>query len=283
MTFPFTRPVNRALSFAFAFSLAVAAISGAQGTDPNKVTDQEQLQEQNQQLKIRELNKTAAPAVNPAEEAAYKAFYDSNPQDSDTRIRLGETFLQKYPASLYDESVYSALTQAYSAKQDWKNFYANADKALALNPDDATVLVIVGWIIPHNIDPASPDAAKDLDKAEHYEKHAMEIIPTLTKPAKIPDDQFEKTKSALLSEAHSGLGLVYFRRQDSEDSAKELEQATQLAAGPDPTDLFVLGLDLQSLNRYAEAADAFNRCAKVPGGLQDRCKQSADAAKKLTK
>ncbi len=283
MTCPFTRPVIRALSFAFALSLVFAAISGAQGTDPNKVTDQEQLQEQNQQLKIRELNKTAAPAVNPAEEAAYKAFYDSNPQDSDTRIRLGEAFLQKYPASLYDESVYSALTQAYSAKQDWKNFYADADKALALNPDDATVLVIVGWIIPHNVDPASADAAKDLDKAEHYEKHAVEIIPTLPKPAKIPDDEFVKTKTALLSEAHSGLGLIYFRRQDSEDSVKELQQATQLAASPDPTDLFVLGLGLQSLNRFAEAAESFNRCAKVPGGLQDRCKQSADAAKKLTK
>ena len=152
-----------------------------------------------------------------------------------------------------------------------------------MNPDDATVLVIVGWIIPHDIDPASADAATDLDKAEHYEKHAMEIIPTLAKPAKIPDDDFAKSKTAMLSEAHSGLGLVYFRRQDSEDSVKELQQATQLAASPDPTDLFVLGLGLQSLNRYADAADAFKRCAQVPGGLQDRCKQSADAARKLAK
>ncbi len=283
MKFSFTRPTVCALSVAFAVSLAIAPFPHAQGTDPNKVTDQEQLQEQNQQLKLRQLNKAVVPPVNPAEEAAYKAFYDSNPQDADTRISLGEAFIQKYPASLYNESVYSALTQAYSAKQDWKNFYSDADKALALNPDDATVLVIVGWIIPHNIDPASADAARDLDKAEHYEKHAMEIIPTLTKPAKIPDDDFAKTKTALLSEAHSGLGLVYFRLQDSEDSVKELQQATQLAARPDPTDLFFLGLGLQSLNRYADAADAFKRCAQVPGGLQDRCKQSADAARKQAK
>jgi tetratricopeptide (TPR) repeat protein len=283
MTFSFTQPAIRALSLTFAFSLAIAPFSRAQGTDPNKVTDQEQLQEQNQQLKLRQLNKPVAPAVDPAEEAAYKAFYDSSPQDPDTRIRLGEAFVQKYPASLYDESVYSALTQVYAAKQDWKNFNADADKALALNPDDATVLVIVGWIIPHNIDPASADASKDLDKAEHYEKHAMEIIPTLPKPAKIPDDDFAKSKTALLSEAHSGLGLVYFRRQDSENSVKELQQATQLAVSPDPTDLFVLGLGLQSLTRYADAADAFNRCGQVPGGLQDRCKQSADAARKQAK
>jgi tetratricopeptide (TPR) repeat protein len=283
MTFSFTRRALRALLVAFAFSLAIAPLSQAQGTDPNKVTDQEQLQDQNQQLKLRQLNKTAAPAVDPAEEAAYKTFYESSPQDPDTKIRLGEAFVQKYPASLYDESVFSALTQTYAAKQDWKNFNADADKALALNPDDPTVLVIVGWVIPHNIDPANADAAKDLDKAEQYEKHAMELIPTLPKPAKIPDDDFAKSKTALLSEAHSGLGLVYFRRQDSEDSVKELQQATQLAANPDPTDLFVLGLGLQGLSRYADAADAFKRCAQVPSGLQDRCKQSADAARKLAK
>jgi hypothetical protein len=34
------------------------------------------------------------------------------------------------------------------------------------------------------------------------------------------------------------------------------------------------------LNRNAEAADAFNRCGQIPGGLQDRCKQSAEAVKK---
>jgi len=285
MTFSFTQPAIRALAIAFAVTLASAAVSRAQGTDPNQVSDQERLQEQNQQLKERALTQTPAPPakVDPAEEKAYKEFYASNPQDPDTRIRLGEAFVQKYPMSRYDESVYAALTHAYSAKQDTKNFYANANKALALNPDDASVLVIVGWMIPHNLNPESADALKDLDKAERYEKHAMEIIPTLPKPANVTDDQFAQSKSGLLSAAHSALGLVYFRRQDSEDSVKELQQSVQLAAKPDPTDLFVLGLGLQSLNRYADAADAFSRCGQVPSSLQDRCKQSADAAKKQGK
>jgi tetratricopeptide (TPR) repeat protein len=282
MTFSFMQPAIRILSVAFAASLAFAAVSRAQGTNPNLVPAEEQQQDQNQQLKMRQLSQTPAPAppkVDLTEEAAYKQFYVSNTKDFDTRIRLGEAFVQKYPMSRYAESVYAALTQAYSAKQDWKNFYADADKALALNPDDEQVLVIVGWIIPHDYDPESADAVKNLDKAERYEKHAIEIVSTMPKPANITDDQFAQSKSALLSEAHSGLGLVYFRRQDSEDSVKELQQAMQLAASPDPTDLFVLGLGLQSLNRYADAADAFNRCGQVPSSLQDRCKQSADAAK----
>jgi tetratricopeptide (TPR) repeat protein len=282
MTFSCMQTATRALWLAFAVSLALSPGSRAQGTNPNYVPSQEQQQDQSQQLKLRQLNETVTPAspkLDPAEEAAYKEFYVSNPRDPDTRIRLGEAFVQKYPSSRYAESVYAGLTQAYSAKQDLKNFYARGDKALSLNPDDAAVLVIVGWMIPHDLDPASAEAAQNLDKAERYEKHAIEIIPTQPKPANMTDDQFSQSKSALLSEAHSGLGLVYFRRGDSEGSVKEL----QLAASPDPTDLFVLGLGLQSLSRYAEAADAFNRCGQVPSSLQDRCKQSAAAAKKLAK
>jgi hypothetical protein len=47
----------------------------------------------------------------------------------------------------------------------------------------------------------------------------------------------------------------------------------------DATDLFVLGVDLQNLNRYTEAEDALGGCGQIAGPLQDRCKQSAVTAK----
>ncbi len=269
----------RALAmFAVAFVFATSA--RGQGTNPNLVPELQQKQQTNQQLEQRALNQAPAAKPDPQEEAAYKAFYDSNPQDADTKINLGEAFVQKYPMSHYNESVYAGLTHAYYMKQDWKNFYASGDKALALNPDDVAVLVIIGWVIPHSSNPNDPNASSDLAKAEKYEKHAIEVIGALPKPPNMTDEQFSQSKAQLLSQAHSGLGLVYFRRQQSEDSAKELQQATQSSTAPDPTDLFVLGLDLQNLNRFGEAADAFNRCGQIPGALQDRCKQSADAAKK---
>lgn len=268
------------LTVAFALALLFPALSRAQnGTDPNSVPNQEQINSTNQQLEQRSLEKTPSK-VDPQEEAAYKTFYDSNPQDADTRIKLGEAFVQKYPTSHYGEAVFAGLVHAYYAKQDWKSFYASGDKALALNPDDPSVLVIIGWVIPHTLNTKDPNASDDLDKSEKYEKHAIEVIGKMPKPASMTDEEFSQTKTTLLSQAHSGLGLDYFRRQQSEDSAKELQQATQSEAAPDPTDFFVLGLDLQSLNRFGEAADAFNRCGQIPGALQDRCKQSADAAKK---
>lgn len=266
-------------------SLAFGAQCMAQGMNgPETREENRQIDQSNHQQALHEGSQaaTAAPKVDPKEEAAYKAFFDASPEDADKKIELGKDFLQKYPMSRYDESVDAGLVQAYYLKQDWKDFYASADQALALNPNDVGVLTVTGWVIPHVYNPNDPDAAKSLDKAEQYEKHAIEVVDAMPKPATMTDEQFTQSKGALLSEAHSGLGLVYFRRQQSEDSVKELQQATQSAAKPDPTDFFVLGVDLQALGRNAEAADAFNRCAEIPGGLQDRCKQSADTAKKQT-
>jgi tetratricopeptide (TPR) repeat protein len=285
MRFSLARTGIQILAVTLGSSLLFAAVCRAQGTNPNFQVGKEQQQDQDQQLKQREMSQSPsnqpAPKVDPKEEAAYKAFFDAGPQDADKRIQLGQDFIQKYPSSVYVEAVHAGLAQAYYTKQDWKNFYADADKALALKPDDVDLLTMVGWVIPHVITGNESDAGEQLDKAETYEKRAMQLIPTLPKPANITDDQFAALKAEKLVEAHSGLGLVYFRRQDNDNAIKELQQATQGNSKPDPTDLFVLGASLQNLGRYTEAADAFTHCSQIAGSLQDRCKQNADNAKKL--
>jgi len=222
-----------------------------------------------------------APKIDPEEEKAYKAFADASaPQQADARIKLGEQFVAKYPKSKYAEQVYARLMQDYLDKQQLDKMYDAGDKALALNPDDVTVLVVTGWVIPHNYDPNDLNAERRLNQAETYEKHALQVLSTLTKPANLTDDQFAKAKDLALSQAHSGLGLVYFRRQDFADSVTELQAAEKIAATPDSTDFYVMGADLQSLKRFSEAADAYQKCAQIPGALADRCKQRTDEAKK---
>jgi tetratricopeptide (TPR) repeat protein len=223
----------------------------------------------------------AEPAkVDPEEEKAYKAFYDVKLDATDQTILLGEQFVQKYPSGKYSEQVYSRLTQAYFDKQQFEKMYAAADKALALNKDDVSVLVLVGWVIPHKIDPNDMEADRRLTKAEEYEKHALAVLEAMPKPAAMSDEQFAKSKVAAQSQAHSGLGLIYFRLQDPAKSVDELQKGASTAANPDATDYYVMGMELTQLKRYTEAADAYDKCSKIPGGLQDRCKQAGDQAKK---
>jgi tetratricopeptide (TPR) repeat protein len=224
-----------------------------------------------------------APKVDPQEEADYKAFFELKPDDADQHIALGTAFVTKYPNSKYAEAVYAQMTNAEYKKQNFDKMFADGDKAIALNPDDVTVLVITGWVIPHTYNPDDPQAEAKLAKAEKYEKHALEILPTLTKPAamaSMSDADFAKAKTESESQAHSGLGLVYFRQQNYDGAVTELTKAVATTSNPDPTDYFVLGYSLNKVNKYSDAADAFTKCAAIPGGLQARCKQQADDAKK---
>lgn len=216
-------------------------------------------------------------AENPQETAAYKAFYNAG--EPARKIQLGNEFLKKYPKSYLDEPVEVGLMDAYYSNQDWKDVYATADSALALKPDDVYVLTTVGWLIPHVYDPNAPDAGKLLDTAEQYSKYAIDVIPGMEKPQHMNDAEFAQMKAQSTLRAHSALGLVYFRRNNFEDSAKQLEQSTPSTQNPDATDLYVLGVDYQNLSRFADAAGAYNRCSQIAGPLQDPCKKSADAAK----
>jgi tetratricopeptide (TPR) repeat protein len=214
----------------------------------------------------------------PKEEAAYQAFHKTSEQDADKKIHLGITFLTKYPSDRYTESVYEELSQTYYDRKDLPSFYNYSEKGISLFPDDVHLLALSGWVIPRAFDPHEPDADKRLDKAEIYEKHALEVMDTMPKPAGYTDEQFSQFKTGELAVAHSGLGLVYFRREQYDASAKELETATQNETTPDPTDYFILGADLENLSKYKEAADAFNRCAQIPGAVQDNCKKYASDA-----
>lgn len=216
------------------------------------------------------------PKINAKEQAEYKSLMAA--PDPDKKIEIGKDFLQKYPTSIYLSAVYDQLLNAYYMKQDWPSFYATADQSIAKDPDDIDTLALVGWVIPHVYNPDDPDHEKKLDKAETYEKHALEVLPTVTKPAALTDDQFVTAKAQREVQIHSGLGLVYFRQMDFANAAKELQLATQ-GTDPDATDLYVLGVTFQNLKQNSDAAAAFQKCSAIPGGLQDRCKQSAQSAK----
>jgi tetratricopeptide (TPR) repeat protein len=214
----------------------------------------------------------------PKEEAAYQAFYKAN--EDAKKIKLGNAFLAKYPGDRYSEAVYEELAQAYYNRKDLANFYSYSDKGLSLFPDDVHLLALTGWVIPRAFTPDDPNGEKNLTRAETYEKHALDLMGAMAKPDIFTDEQFAQFKTGESAVAHSGLGLIYFRREKYDESAKELQIAIPGEANPDQTDLFILGADFENLSHFKEAADAFNRCAQMAGMMQDRCKQYASVAQK---
>ncbi|HTW24723.1 MAG TPA: tetratricopeptide repeat protein [Candidatus Baltobacteraceae bacterium] len=277
-------PTNPGIPFAailLVSALLWPSISRAQGNSPNvnnNTLTQMDATQANQDLTEKYLQQNLG---DPREEAAYQAFHKVPMQQADKKVKLGQAFINKYPSDRYTQTVYEEVAQTYYAEQALTDFYAWTDKGLARFPDDVTLLVLTGWVIPRVYKPEDPDGDKKLDTAEADAKHAMVAMDGLQKPSAMSDQMFAQYKTEEAAIAHSALGLIYFRREKYDDSLKEMQQSMAGVANPDPIDLLVLGADLENLGRFKEAADAFNRCAQVPGSFQATCKQQADSSLRM--
>jgi len=221
-------------------------------------------------------------APNAEELAAAKSFQEMPNTDMPKKIAAGEEFLKKYPDSQYRPMIYSALTLEYIQSGNTEKAFEVGDKEVTLKPDDVQTLAVLGQTIPRAISASTPEPEKRLAKAEDYSKRAIEVTPTLPKPEGMADQNFMAAKNSTLSMAHSGLGLVYFRRGKFNDAIPELEQSVKIDPNPtpDPVNLYLLGLANQKASRYDDAAVAFNKCAAVNSKLQATCRSGADESKK---
>jgi tetratricopeptide (TPR) repeat protein len=252
--------------------------SGQQSQQPNTTNKQQKPAESGSSLDV---PNAQAPA-NAEEDAAAKAFQAMPNTDLPKKIAAGEDFLKKYPESRYRPIVYSALTFDYIQSGKPEKAFEIGEKEIALKPDDVQTMAVLSQTIPRAMNASTPEPDKQLAKAENYGRRALEITPTIPKPEGMPDQNFNAAKNATLAMAHSGLGLVYFRRGKYNDAIPELEQSVKIDPNPtpDPVNLYVLGMSNQKASHYEEAATVFNKCAAIASGLQTVCKNGAEEAKK---
>lgn len=224
----------------------------------------------------------APPPVSAEEDAAMKAFRDAPLTDVAKRDQMGEAFVLKYPQSRYRVEVYSWLVKGYLGTGEVDKMEAVGEKELALQPDDATTLAILGQTLPRAMNASTPEPLKRLMKAEQYSKRALELMPALQKPAGLTDEQFTAAKNQTSALAYSGLGLVAFRRGKFNDAIPDLEQSVKLDPTPDPVNYYLLGVANEKSSHFDDAIAAFTKCASFPGGLQPTCKAGIEEVKKLS-
>jgi len=224
----------------------------------------------------------APPPVSAEEDAAMKAFRDAPMTDVPKKNQMAEAFVLKYPQSRYRVELYSWLVKGYYGNGEIDKMEAAGEKELAIQPDDATTLAILGQTLPRAMNSSTPEPLKRLMKAEQYSKKALELMPTLQKPVGLTDEQFTAAKNQTSAMAYSGLGLVAYRRGKYEEAIPSLEQSLKLDPTPDPVNYYLLGVANEKGSHFDDAITAFTKCASFPGGLQPTCKAGIEEVKKLS-
>lgn len=220
-----------------------------------------------------------ASTKNPAEEKAYTAFYKLKNNDPKSIVSKGSAFIKKFPDSHYNSEVYARMANAYRLLGNEDKMFEMGNEALKLNPNNVDMLSLMAYSIPRRINPNQLSSRKKLALAEEYANRALTLIPTMTKPTNLTDEEFATAKNAELSSCHSGLGLVAFYEHNLTGMISELEQAVKLDPTPDPTDQFLLGFAYVQAKRYTDAVTPLEACSKNPE-MASRCKALLNQVKK---
>jgi tetratricopeptide (TPR) repeat protein len=219
----------------------------------------------------------------PEQEDLFRVFQQTPmqpPQQLAKKIGIGEEFIRRYKDAKLRPAVFSLLTILYIQAGQTDKGYSAGETAILLDPSDVRTMAVLSQSMARLYNPGQPDAAQKLAKAEKYGKEAVEVTPTLKKPDKVTQKEFETSQQEVLAMAHSGLGLVYVRKANYAEAIPELEQAVKLDSKNDPTNLYLLGVANQNAKHFQDAAAAFTKCAAAPGNLQETCKSAAETAKK---
>jgi len=267
-------------------SCGMAAAQGSQGSQSGQAGQSQPPAQSSDKSKTPDVTPltldSAPPPVNAEEDAAFKAFQAVPMSDTKQKIQLGEAFLQKYPETRYKSGVYSLLAFAYLQDGQIQKMQEYGEKEIALVPNDVSTLALLAQTLPRSIHSGTPqaDAEQLLSKAEHYSKQAIEITPTIPKPANMTDEAFAAAKNQNLAMAHGGLGLVYIRRGKNAEAITELDEAVKVDPNPDPVNYYLLGMANKGTSHFDDAITAFNKCAAMAGPMQATCKAQADETKK---
>jgi len=225
------------------------------------------------------------PVVTKPENDAYKAIYNAQQAlktgngDPMKLVDLSEAFVAKFPMSYYAGPVYAMLTEAYLNAGQTDKMIEAGTKALELNPDNVDVLAIMAWAIPRRTNGTGPDATQQLQKAQTYAHHGLDLIMTMEKPAGMSDSDFEANKNESSAMCHDGLGVVAVKTGKYDDAITELKQAIMLTKMPDPVDFYLLAVADESTSHFSDATANFTKCAAA-GPMQPQCKAGIDDVKK---
>ncbi len=222
----------------------------------------------------------ATPAIDPAEEAAFKKAIAVGATDPKAVAQQGEDFMKKYPNSRYATQIYALMASAYMQMNDPVNAMADGLKSLDKYADNVDALSVLAVVMSRQYNPGQqPDAQEKLQQAEKYARTGIDQLTALQKPTDQTDADFTKMRDAKLAMCYSGLGLVEYKENKSTDAALQFAEAVKREIPPDPVDQYLLGVALMDTKQYAGAVATFQDCLKDPLKMKDLCESGLKEAK----
>ena len=181
-----------------------------------------------------------------------------NAKDAAKRADYFARFAKMYPGTPQGEQALTMAASAYQAAGNRTKMQEIANGALAKNPDDIGMLLLLA-------DDYS-EKGDQLDKAEAYAKKAGSLADSAKKPDSLTDEQWKQQTSIQKGLSLSALGQIDLQKKLNPQAVDSLTKAAPLLKA-NPTlyarNEYRLGFAYLNLKKNADAAKAFTDAASV--------------------
>jgi tetratricopeptide (TPR) repeat protein len=190
------------------------------------------------------------------QEALLNAAY--NTHDPSKKADYFVRFATMYPDTPQGEQALSMAASAYLQAQNRPKMQEVANGALAKNPNNIGMLLILADDYAEKGD--------QLDKAESYAKKASSLVDAAKKPDNVSDEQWQQQTSVQKGWALSTLGQINLQKKQESQAVDNLSKAAPLLksnAGMYARNEYRLGFAYLNLKRTGDATKAFTEAASV--------------------
>jgi tetratricopeptide (TPR) repeat protein len=189
--------------------------------------------------------------------------------DATQKITLLESALTVFKDPADSDIIAPVLLNAYIAAKRVDDAFAFADKALAKNPNDVTVLTQVTML---GTDQAKQKNAKYVTQSQQYGAKAIQIIESGNKPASMTDESWKEYQTRWLPQLYQVEGLMSLMTGNDADAKTKLEKSASLN-GNDPFTFYLLGTVIN--DDYQKLATDYQK--QSPGPMKEKLLKDAMA------
>ena len=140
------------------------------------------------------------------------------------------------------------------------------EKALAVDPEDAAVLLLLALAMPEQMRQTDLDREEKLNTAEEYAKRALAAIDKSQKPnPQVSDAQWDQIRNDARAESYAALGYVALKRSQYSAAEEYLKKSIELQVQKNPVVYWRLGLTYEMMKKYELARDALKEAVELGG------------------
>lgn len=196
----------------------------------------------------------AKDSISYVEQSTYSAAYQT--KEPAKRAAFLVRFAQAFPASTYAGPAVVVAAATYQQAQQIPKMLEVANGALARDPGNTGVLVLLADYYG--------EKGEQLDKAEAYAKKAVTVLDAAKRPAGVTDEEWQQQNGLQKGLALSALGQVNLQRKNEGPAVENFKAAAPLLKG-DPfsysRNQYRLAFAYANLKRPADARAAFTEAA----------------------